>query len=237
MKEDWYPAVMSEWDTMEAAVRGKSLARFGDGELRLALGEGKHIAQAHDPELQAELRDILAGPPPEGLLVCIPNSRAANGKPVMWGPTRYSHPRYVELYKMAEYGSSFVTRPDSAPWIDTDEYWLMCRDLWHWRTVTLVIGSGGGSLSHLQHAQRTRVLLGPARDAYAEVDSLMERIGTPDHPVLLCLGPCATVLAARLANKGVHAIDLGHIGRFMPQKFLLPGGPSDDRYFKGGAWV
>jgi hypothetical protein len=33
--------------------------------------------------------------------------------------------------------------------------------------------------------------------------------------VIICLGPTATVLAERLAKKGVHALDLGHIGMFM----------------------
>lgn len=215
-----YPNVMSEIETLRAGISGRSLARFGDGELRLALGEGKHIAQCQDPALSAELKHILAVK--QDALVCIPNSMAKNGKPVMWGPTRYSAPRFVALYGAQEYGSSFVTRPDSAPWIDTDEFWLSVRSLWYGKDVTLVIGTRGGSLTYLHHAKRVRLIYGPERDAYAEVDGLMDRIGTPDHSVLICLGPCATILAARLARKAVHALDLGHVGRFMPERFLLP---------------
>lgn len=219
-----YPQVVSEWNTMKAAVDGRSLARFGDGELRLALGISKHIAQVQHPRLTEELKAILSEN--QSALVCIPNSLAPNGKPVMWGPTRYAGPEYVALYDMKRiYGSSFVTRPDSAPWIDTEEYWLMCRRLWEGKDVTLVIGERGGSLTTLHHAKSTRFIFGPERDAYESVDMLMDKIGTPDHPVLLCLGPAATVLAARLAHKGVHAVDLGHVGRFMPQKYLQPGYP------------
>lgn len=212
-----YPAVMSERDTLEAALAGKSLARFGDGELRLCHG-GKHIAQITSKELQDELRDILIN---GQSLVCIPNSKVANGKPVMWGPTRYGGLEYVQLYDLNRvYGSSFVTRPDSAPWIDTREYWEACCTLWNGRDVTLVIGTRGGSLTHLLHARSVRTVWGPERDAYADVDRLEAEIGTPRHPVLICLGPCATVLAERLARKGVHALDLGHVGRFMPQAYL-----------------
>jgi len=63
-----------------------------------------------------------------------------------------------------------------------------------------------------------REVWGSKRDAYSKIDDLEERILEGhrfDMPVLLCLGPTATVLAARLARKGVHAIDLGHVGMFM----------------------
>lgn len=213
-----YPIVLGEWATMKLAVEGRSIARFGDGELRLALSEGKHIAQDQDPKLTAELKEILWTK--QDALVCIPNSQAPNGKPVMWGPTRYGAPKYVELYGDQQFGSSFVTRPDSAPWIDTDEYWTMCRSLWYQRDVTLVMGTRGGSITHLSEAKSVRKIFGPERSAYEKVDEMMDWIGTPDHPVLICLGPCATALATRLARKGVHALDLGHLGRFMPQKFL-----------------
>lgn len=219
-----YPRVMSEWDTMEAAVNGCSLARFGDGELRLC-HEGKHIAQVSSPELSKELRTILAyASDYVNCLPCIPNANAPNGKPEMWGPTRYSAPEYVSYYKAGMYGSSFVTRPDSAPWIDTDEYWNMTCKLWNQKDVILVIGTRGGSITHLDNANSVEIIYGPERDAYAEVDKLQEQITNRwqlwKRRVILCLGPAATILAWRLAKQGMHAVDVGHLGRFMPQRFL-----------------
>lgn len=212
-----YPKVLSEDETIEAALSGESLARIGDGELRLALGQGKHIAQEQLVRLSEELREIMK----HGVsFVSIPNSQAKNGKPVLWGPTRYSGKEYVALYDMKRlYGSSFICRPDSAPHIDREDYWLKVRRLWEGKDVTLVIGSRGGSIISLPHARRVRVILGPERDAYAAVDRLEEAIGTPDGPVLICLGPCATVLAERLARKGHQGLDMGHMGRFMPQRY------------------
>lgn len=213
-----YPEVLSERLTMELAVGGRSIARIGDGELRLALGVGKHIAQVQDSGLACELREIMQD---SAALCCIPNAKAPNGKPVMWGPTRYGSPDYTQLYRMARhYGSSFICRPDSAIGIDTDEYWLLCRSLWYDKEVTLVIGTRGGSFTHLVHARKVRLIYGPERDAYDAVPELMDKIGTPDHTVMICLGPAATILAERLARKNVHALDLGHMGRFMPQRFL-----------------
>lgn len=216
-----YPVVLPEAITLNLALQGKSLSRFGDGELRLAAETGKSISQAPDKSLAAELRDMLRGP--TSSLVCIPNAMANNRKPVMWGPTRYSAPEYVKMYKQKLYGSSFVTRPDSAPWIDTDEYWLMVRSLWADKDVTLVVGTRGGSFTHLLHAKSVRLIYGPERDAYSFINLLEDEIGRPGHPIMICLGAAATVLAERLARKGEHALDLGHMGRFMPLKFLQKG--------------
>lgn len=226
-----YPEVLSEFETVRRAVEeGYSLARFGDGELRLCFGE-KHIAQDCDKEMAAELRHI-ARADVDGLLVCIPNAEAPNGKPVMWGHTRYSSDKYRELYRPdMTYGSSFICRPDSAPWIDTDVYWLFARKLWEDKHVVLVLGERGGSLTDLHHAASVKKIYGPERSAYEFVDGLEARIKQAVHvgaddgfaynkkTVLLCLGPTATILAYRLARVGIHACDVGHLGRFMPQRF------------------
>jgi hypothetical protein len=41
----------------------------------------------------------------------------------------------------------------------------------------------------------------------------MREIGSPER-VLLCLGPTATVMAVDLCARGIHAVDLGHLGLF-----------------------
>lgn len=214
-----HPRVLSEEATIDAALKGESLARIGDGELRLALG-GKHIAQENNEEMQRELTRIIRAGPEVAARVCIPNSQVkSGGKPVFWA--KYSVDRYRTLYDPNYvYGSSLICRPDSAPWIDNEAYWLKVRKLWENRAVTLVIGTRGGSLTHLKHAIETRVVFGPERDAYTSIDKIEAEIGQPPGPILICLGPTATCLAERLAKKGLWAIDLGHMGRFMPQIYL-----------------
>jgi hypothetical protein len=114
------------------------------------------------------------------------------------------------------YGSAFVTRPDSAPWIDTDEYWGLVSSLWVGQDVTLVRGSSKSfTAERLLSAGAGTVteIIAPRQHAWTRADELLERIGRPTR-ALLCLGPTATVLAVDLCARGVHAVDLGHLGMF-----------------------
>lgn len=208
-----YPKVMSEGDTLAWALDGGNLARFGDGELKLALGHDC-ISQVRDEKLSKELRVMLKGPVRWGGIVCIPNVYAKGTKPA-W--QEYGSPKYTALYNDGmTYGSSFISRPDSAPWIDTPEYWWHIRRLWEGKDVTLVKGTERSlRLSTLDGATSVREIDAPRRDAYAEIDRLMEEVGTPGGPVFLCVGATSTAMAWRLAAKSVHAIDLGHLGMFM----------------------
>lgn len=204
-----YPRVLDEAATLSAAMTN-SLARFGDGELALATG-GNCISQVQIAGIRRELREILENGNPD-CLVGIPNL-ASKTKPA-WA--KYGDSKFVSLYGKGIFGSSFITRPDSAPWIDTPEYWRQLTQLWAGRDVVLVAGT--------ERSLRPEQLVGvrdfrrvntPRRDAYASIDQILEEIGTPAGTVLMCVGPCATVLAWRLAKRGVHAVDLGHVGMFM----------------------
>lgn len=206
-----YPRVLGEVETLTRALDGACLSRFGDGELKLALG-ANCVSQVGTPKLAIELRSILAGDFPK-CLPCIPNCGAKTK--TAWA--QYGDPKYIALYRhRGDYGSSFITRPDSAPWIDTPEYWATLKRLWEGKDVVLVKGTERSLREEtLTGVGSIRVVGGPRRDAYAVVDEIEEEIGKPSGPVLMCLGATATVLAARLAQKGVHAIDLGHVGMFM----------------------
>lgn len=205
-----YPAVMSEDRTLEAALGGFCIARYGDGELNLALG-GDCIFQRRNHVLASELRKILVRPRPN-LLVCIPNCAAPTKR--SW--KRYTEARYTSLYGAGPYGSAFISRPDSAPWIDRADYWERIKALWIGKDVTLVRGTDV-SLTEcdLEGCRSLRVIIGPSEDAWSEVDAIDAAIGNPSGPVILCLGPTATVLAWRLSRRKVHGIDLGHVGLYL----------------------
>ena len=207
-----YPHVIGELDTLERALVS-SVGRYGDGELRLALGSDC-ISQVAHPGLRWELVSLLKNPG-GACLPCIPNFESDTPKVENW--RKYAHPAYTALYTYkGVYGSAFITRPDSAPWIDTPAYWGRVRDLWRGRDVTLVAGTDRSlRLDMMTEASRVRVVVGPRRDAYKDIDKIEEEIGKPSGPIILCIGATATVLAARLARKGLHAVDLGHIGMFM----------------------
>lgn len=201
--------VVTEAQTIAYAAAGQSLSRFGDGELRLAVG-GSAASQAPDQKLAKELRAILLR---SRALCCLPNMQSPRASD--W--RRYFEGQYLPLYdRHRVYGSAFVTRPDNAPWIDTDEYWESVRALWRGKNVMLVSGDDKSLTTKMMSDALTVTLIrAPARDAFTTIDETEERIGHPTGPIIMCLGATATVLAERLAQKGLWALDLGHVGMFM----------------------
>jgi hypothetical protein len=209
-----YPPVMSEIETLQAAISGRSIARLGDGELRLADGRDC-ISQVASKSLRGEMIRVLTGD--HNTLVCIPHMASPKFEKT-WN--RYHMDKYVQYYTRPEYGSAFISRPDSAPWIDTDYYWDLCEQLWAGKDVVLVISEEHSSLrpGQLHSVRSLRVVEGPRRDAYEQIGILEAKIGILEEgaTVVLCLGACATVLAVRLNTRfKAHALDLGHIGRMM----------------------
>jgi len=213
-----YPKTLSEADTVARAQAGCSLARFGDGEFKLALGANCVSQRAH-PALAKELRHILVNGAP-GLLVCIPNIIGAElpgNKAKGWKP--YTTEKYYRLLGKQPYGSAFISRPDSAPWIDTPDYWTSIRKLWAGREVVSVTGRYNEIREdQLRGAAELWEVEIPRQHAYAHIDDIEAQVLSVVRPgglVVMCAGPTATVLAARLQRRNIQALDLGHLGMFM----------------------
>lgn len=211
-----YPNVLSESDTLDLIVGGSSIARYGDGEFKMASHQAGIKSQTADAKLSDRLRGILLDS--GDCLVGIPNIRSDTPKAEFWG----RHMRFARLLSDRPYVSSFITRPDSAPWINTRSFWDRMESLWRGQDVTLVRGSGKSLTADrlVEWGAREvteiipRAVNGRQQHAWGQYDELLERIGTPAR-ALLCLGPTATVMAVDLCKKGVHAIDLGHAAMFL----------------------
>lgn len=209
-----YPQVLSEIATLERVIAGASLSRYGDGELRQADRVCNIKPQTADPALTARLRAILHDS--GDCLVGIPNIHARGPKDLHW----QTYKGYARLLSDRVYGSAFISRPDSAPWINTPEYWDLMWSLWRDRDVTLVRGAQKSLTKEFlidQGARTVHEVLCKPQNAWADYDAIMAEIGTPER-VLLCLGPTASVMAVDLCAKGVHAIDLGHVGMFAKKR-------------------
>ena len=210
-----YPAVLSEDQTLDAVLAGRSLARIGDGELKLAAGRSIK-AQTWNPEIAGIMLEVAKGG--DGpCLAAIPNL-AAHKLPKE--RQRYVSfcldPRLVGLYGPGVYGSSFISRPDCAPHLDRPGYWAKLRSLWKDRDVVLVRGSGKGlHPEDLDPQAGFTEIHAPRVEAWAVFGDLFQQLKNERRTVLLCLGAVATALAWRLAAEGVHAVDLGGVGRFM----------------------
>jgi Glycosyltransferase GT-D fold/Methyltransferase domain len=220
-----YPKILSEEQTVDAILAGNSIARYGDGEWRCAI-DGACTSQRAHPKLAAELRAAMRPAGTPKYIVGIPNP--FNGCPREESWVKYTEPRFSNLLDFsAPYYSSFITRPDNAPWIDTKEFWAKVGKIWAGQDVVLVVGDKKSLTSEMIESQCAsfKEVYGPRQHAYSEIDRIEQQAisaarsdGRPmamASRILMCLGATATVLAHRLAKRGYHAIDLGHIGMFM----------------------
>lgn len=210
-----YPSVLAEDTTLNFLHMGWSIARFGDGEFKLVTGSPKNVSQTNSPALQAELAAILKDPP-DRLKIGIPDMNPRLPKAHIW--RKYIR-EYSELLDKNEiYASAFISRPDSAPHINTAAYYDKMEALWRGKRVTLV-GNGKRSLTKefliASGAQSVVFIPCPYRDAYAEIDRIEKEVREVGLArVLICAGAMGTCLAARLASKEFQGLDLGHIGMF-----------------------
>lgn len=209
-----YPRVLSERETLAAVREGLGLARYGDGEIKIARGRDAK-SQRGAPDLAKALRRILVSPQTK-CLVCIPNVMSQTPKAEFWAQYG-SDTKTTRLYDPDRvYGSSFITRPDSAPWIDVPDYWAEVIDTWRGRDVVLVRGSSKSlTAADLGAARSVRELIVSRQHAWEDYPKLLGALIGEQRRVILCLGATATVLAWELAHYGVQALDLGHVGMFL----------------------
>lgn len=208
-----WPDVIDEDRTLDAVLSGKSIARYGDGELKLCIG-GDCISQKRDPKLAKELKEILFNPDPRCIVGTVRNIESP--KNWFWQKV-ISKPKYIALHNpKVQYYSQWITRPDSAPWINRQDFWNKLISIWAGKDVTLVAGSDRSlSVEKLSHAKSVEYIQCHYTNTYEIIDDLEAKcLASPNHIILLCCGATATVLAHRLAIKGKHALDLGHIGFF-----------------------
>lgn len=203
-----YPKVLGEYETLAEVAAGRSIARYGDGEFNLCAGHGIPCQRYH-PKLSDRLKEILYPGGSGSCLVGIPNLHSDTPKMPFWR-------KYVKaatpFLGRRDYVSAFISRPDSAPWVDVPGYWVLLSSLWIDQDVTLVRGSGRSfTAADLHGAKSVKEIVSAPKDAWHYYDDLLRLIGRPQR-VLLCLGPTATVMAVDLCALGVHAIDLGHAG-------------------------
>lgn len=216
----FYPDVLTEVETLEALHQGKSIARYGDGELKLCR-KASIKCQEYDAELSLRLQKILRYES-DNCLVAIPriqDKTALNPeKHPFWAP--YEKPPYVDFYnRTLTYGSAFITRPDSIPAINTKEYFKHIQQLWNGRDVILINGTNRPFDKHptfLTNAASVARWDCPSQNAWAVYKRIFKNCTeeSKDTLFILSAGPTATVLAYDLSEAGYQALDLGHIGMY-----------------------
>jgi len=208
-----YPKVAGEFETIALLKQGSSLARFGDGELKIMHGAG-YVREPVNPELTAELRRVFLTPDPR-CLIGIPTLNRRGPKYANW--TRHAARFNSLVVPGQKYVSAFVSRPDSSPWINVRAYALRVQAIWEGKRVVVVCEKSGSMISTVRKAAgRAFHLSCPRHRAYSRIDVLeADIIEMAPDVAILCAGPTASCLANRLAARGIQAVDFGSAGQFL----------------------
>lgn len=209
-----YPTdVADEFETMRRVVDGASLARFGDGELKMMFGSS-YVRQRGSLAIATELFGVL-NKPAESCLVGIPTLNPKGPKIENWLRHKERFERVIQ--RSGPFYSAFVTRPDSAPWIETQEYLDLVLSLWRGKRV-LLIAEPTNKLRNvlIDTAAALEHLTCPSHECYPLIGKFEQHAlkRSPDV-VVLCCGVTATCLANRLAGHGLHTLDFGSAGGMM----------------------
>lgn len=219
------PCILSHADAVDQIVaRRLSLARFGDGELKVMLGAD--INFQHSSALLSErLKEVFLSRNSQ-LLIGIPDvfehlDRYDSTEQSFWQYhlrfRRWHWYRYIR--RSQSYASTFLSRFYS---MEYDAHLAsirlkQLRRMWEGRDILLVEGTNsklGVGNDLFQNAATIRRILCAAKDAFSSYDAILQTTlskAQPDDLIILALGPTATVLAADLCHSGLQALDLGHI--------------------------
>ena len=208
-----YPLVHDEFETLKQLVAGKSIARFGDGEMKLITGAAQ-IREPANRELGRELKMVLNYPHPD-CLVGIPTMNPKGAKYPNW--KKHAN-RFAQIVNPKhEYYSAFISRPDSAQWIATPEYAARMVSLWKDKRVAYVCEPGVAFDRLIRQTAGAPVRIPcPHTQTYAVSEEIIRAaVRVRPDVVLLSCGPAATVMANKLCTLGIQALDLGSMGGFI----------------------
>lgn len=209
-----YPKVIGELDTIRMLQAGYSISRFGDGEFKMIDGAG-YVREPPNKKLANELRNILRKPP-ETLLRAIPTMDPAGAKFATWKKHKERFSGLLRGSKGVFY-SAFISRPDSAQWIRTREFAEEFVKVWKDKKVAVLCEADSKALTLVMRTARTYGhMLCPSHKAFQHIDFYEQVLaGLRADVVLLSCGMTATCLAARLARRGIQAIDFGSGGKYL----------------------
>lgn len=207
-----WPSVIGEFETVRKILEGFSVARLGDGELKMAFGNG-YRRQEPNATLAQELRDVLTKPHPQ-CLPAIPTMDPRGNKYEGWDRHR---DRFIKLLSPSvQYYSAFISRPDSAQWIENADFAKLMQQIWLGKEKVVVLSEPDSKLlTSVKLTNDVTYIQCPSYQSYQYIDEWERQILKIKPDVaLLSVGPTATVLANRLAGR-VQCCDLGSIGGFL----------------------
>lgn len=214
--------VVDEKETINRIISNKdSISRIGEGELRWMVGESYNSFQVFDSKMKEKLLEVLNSND-EKLLVAI--------SPVM-ADTKYIVDRKYWEFILGKEGKKWakllnLDRVYYNPNITrfymeykdrsfAEEMIMGLKRIWEKADLLIVEGRltrfGVGN-DFLNNASSVRRIIAPAVNAFSKYDELLNAIinFADNGPVIMALGPTASILAYDLSKRNIWAIDIGH---------------------------
>lgn len=211
---------MTMMETVAAVASGKSLGRWGDGEVKIMLQPEFDVTfQKYTPELACDLQRLLQtyDQNSSNFLQAMPTVYTTRLWMGIWAETWHELKPLLDS-SSAQWGNTHVSRP-----IFFQRHGLAAVAAWRrvWQDKDICIVTGRGSRFDpipelFDNASSIERVDSEPSDAYYSLDTLKKRLAerTDDCIYLIALGPSGTVLAGHLASDAGgnrHAIDIGHL--------------------------
>lgn len=216
--------IKTSTETVNAIISGKSISRYGDGELSCILNSKDLLFQKHNEKMAVKLKEVLVSNL-DNLLIAIPGplvtiENLTTKEAYFWSRyyLKYSDKLATILNPEKVYYDTMTTR-FYLPYIDKRENIAnieRLRDFFENKNILIVEGENtrfGLGNNLLKKVKSIKRILAPSRDAFLLCDKILNEVcNFPKNTiVLLALGPTATILAYELCKKGYQAIDIGHL--------------------------
>lgn len=211
-----YPQVVGEFDTIRKIIKGYSIARFGDGEVKMMDKNIYTRELSPVPGLAKEMKEVAASPHAK-CLIGIPTMDPAGSKYANWQRHIPRFTKYFHVNTGIKYYSALITRPDCGSWLETREYYELICQIWAKKSkIAIVSEKISKLLTHVSETHNVSHVECPMYGAYAHVNRLEQEVLQIEPDLaLLSAGPTATILANRLSSHGIQAVDIGSIGGFL----------------------
>ena len=236
--------ILNDSETIRQIIENKkSIARFGDGELKWILNIKQDSFQDASEELSKKLKEVL-NCRYDNLLLCIPEgiqrtSEYTNRTEMFWKNfvRWYKNDIIKYIDKDYCYGNTNFTR-----WYieykdkeSTKEKLEQLKKIWNDKQVVIIEGKDtkmGIGNDLFDNSRQIERIIAPSKNAFSKYKAILEEAKKIDKEklILIALGPTATILAYDLAKAGYQALDVGHIDieyewykRNAKSKILIPG--------------
>ena len=215
--------ILSTEECLKELKKGKSIARFSNGEFDLIIGNGLTY-QKPSKKLVSRLKEILQSKQ-DFCMIGIPNeiNKFENlteesehfwieymyKTRKMW--LKYLHPDIQ--YCTSDLSRLYIRRKNHD---NCEKYFTMIKDIWKDRNVLICetsdakTGIGNDLLDECKSIKR---IIYSEEDSFNKYDEILSNLKKEpkDTIILTVLGATATVLAYDLAKEGYQILDIGHL--------------------------